>query len=45
MKHLHIDISWDETAKYITANQGTITATANLIENNLIVSCSGRRTL
>ena len=32
LKHLHIDISWDETAKYIAANPETVTATANLIE-------------
>src|SRR6267142_1448836 len=32
LKHLHIDISWDETAKYITASPETVTATANLIE-------------
>jgi hypothetical protein len=29
--HVHIDLSWDETAKYIVANQETIAATANLI--------------
>jgi hypothetical protein len=32
LKHLNIDISWDETAKYITASPETVTATANLIE-------------
>jgi hypothetical protein len=32
LKHLHIDISWDETAKYVTASPETVTATANLIE-------------
>jgi len=32
LKQLYIDISWDETAKYITAGPETVTATANLIE-------------
>jgi len=32
LKHLHIDISWDETAKYITASPETVEATAALIE-------------
>jgi predicted TIM-barrel fold metal-dependent hydrolase len=32
MKHLHIDISWDETAKYVTASPETVAATASLIE-------------
>jgi predicted TIM-barrel fold metal-dependent hydrolase len=32
IKNLNIDISWDETAKYITANPETVAATASLIE-------------
>ena len=32
LKHLHIDLSWDETSKYITANEEAVIATANLIE-------------
>jgi len=32
LKHLHVDISWDETAKYITDRPETIRATAELIE-------------
>jgi Amidohydrolase len=32
LKHLQIDISWDETAKYITASPETVAATASLIE-------------
>ena len=32
LKHLHIDLSWDETAKYITASPEAVTATAALIE-------------
>jgi hypothetical protein len=32
LKHVHIDISWDETAKYIVASQETVAATAALIE-------------
>jgi predicted TIM-barrel fold metal-dependent hydrolase len=31
LKHVNIDISWDEVAKYITANPETIKATADLI--------------
>ena len=31
LKHLHIDLSWDQTAKYIVASPETITAMANLI--------------
>jgi len=32
LKNLHIDISWDETAKYVTASPETVGATAALIE-------------
>jgi hypothetical protein len=32
LKQLYIDISWDETAKYVTANPETISGTASLIE-------------
>jgi hypothetical protein len=32
LKHLYIDLSWDETAKYITASPETVAATAALIE-------------
>jgi hypothetical protein len=32
LKQLYIDISWDETAKYVTASPEAVTATANLIE-------------
>jgi hypothetical protein len=32
LKHLHIDLSWDETSKYVTANEEALIATANLIE-------------
>ena len=31
LAHLHIDISWDETAKYITASPEALKATADLI--------------
>jgi Amidohydrolase len=31
LKHLHIDLSWDETAKYIVATPETVAATAALI--------------
>jgi hypothetical protein len=31
LSHLHIDISWDETAKYIVSSPETIAATADLI--------------
>ena len=31
LAHVHIDISWDETAKYITSSPQTIAATAALI--------------
>jgi hypothetical protein len=32
LKNLHIDISWDETAKYVVARPETIAATASVIE-------------
>jgi predicted TIM-barrel fold metal-dependent hydrolase len=31
LQHIHIDISWDEVAKYITASPETIKATAAII--------------
>ena len=31
LKHLHVDISWDEVAKYIVASPAAIKATADLI--------------
>jgi hypothetical protein len=31
LSHLHIDISWDETAKYVTASPEAVEATAALI--------------
>jgi hypothetical protein len=31
LEHVHIDLSWDETAKYIVARPETIAATADLI--------------
>jgi predicted TIM-barrel fold metal-dependent hydrolase len=34
LDHLHVDISWDETAKYILASPETIGATADLIERH-----------
>src|SRR5262245_36909783 len=42
LKNLHIDISWDETAKYVTASPETVGATAALIEKYLTASCLGR---
>src|SRR5262249_23608142 len=34
LAQVHIDLSWDETAKYIVANQETIAATADLINRH-----------
>jgi amidohydrolase family protein len=34
LRHVHIDLSWDETAKYIVARQETIAATADLINRH-----------
>jgi hypothetical protein len=32
LSHFNVDISWDETAKYITASPESVRATADLIE-------------
>ena len=34
LKHLHVDISWDETAKYLVATPETIEAAADLINRH-----------
>jgi Amidohydrolase len=34
LSHLYLDISWDETAKYVVATPDTIAATANLINRH-----------
>jgi predicted TIM-barrel fold metal-dependent hydrolase len=34
LEHLHVDISWDETAKYIVSTPETIAATAEVIERH-----------
>jgi Amidohydrolase len=34
LNHLHLDISWDETAKYIVASPETVAATADLINRH-----------
>jgi predicted TIM-barrel fold metal-dependent hydrolase len=34
LDHLHVDISWDETAKYIVSTPDTLAATADLIERH-----------
>jgi len=34
LRHVHIDLSWDETAKYIVASDETLAATADLINRH-----------
>ena len=40
LKHLNIDLSWDEMAKYVTASPEAVAATAALMRNIRIASCS-----